>query len=135
MSVLVALVLLAVVAGGVACTARLVRVDHPDARPLAEKTAFPLPPSAHYWPEQRIRGVFAQPDEELVLVAVGWPTHPGQVSVLVLQLPTAEQQRQLARWCARETPITTRRAGVVVEFRRRHSMERVHALLVDESPG
>jgi hypothetical protein len=120
-----------------AWVAYMLHVGTLDARDLAEKTAFRRPRSALEWPELRLGAVVAQPErDDLVLVSARWPAHPSRASVLLLQLQGAGELRRLSRWCAAEAPITVRSAaGHYVELRRRRTVERVHALVVDESPG
>jgi hypothetical protein len=134
-AVLIALVLGALIGGGVAWTAHLVHVGLLDARDLADKTAFSHPRSALQWPELHIGSVLAEPDEALVLVRVAWPAHPTEMSLLLLRLAAAGEADRLARWCATQAPITTSRgSGMWVDFRRRRTGQRVHALVVAEYP-
>ena len=136
MAVLVALVVGALLGGGVAWTAHRVRVGLLDARDLAEKTAFRRPRSALQWPEIRIGNVVALPDEELVLVRVAWPSHPSEVSLLLLRLAHAGERQRLVSWCASQARVSTSCVtGMGFEFRRRGTVQRVHALVVSESRG
>ena len=135
MAALIALVLGALIGGGAAWTAYTVRVGLLDARDLVEKTAFGHPRSALQWPELRIGSVLAEPDEALVLVRVAWPAHPNETSLLLLRLPAAGEAGRLVRWCATQAPVTTSRGtGMWVDFRRRRTGQRVHALVVGEYP-
>jgi hypothetical protein len=136
MAVLGLLVVAALIGGGVGWTAYLVRVGMLDARDLAEKTAFRRPRSALEWPELRVDGVVAQPDEELVLVQVGWPARPSEASLLLLRLEAVGETGRLVKWCETRAPITTSATmGRSVEFRRRRTLERIQALVIGESPG
>ncbi len=138
LSIALAGVIMFIVAG-LAWTARLVHVGNLDAQALAEKVATPAPASALDWPELHLQAVVAQPDEQsLVLLHVAWPAHPQRAVTLLVAL-NQEDRRSLsvlARWCACQASISpARREGAELEFRRRQSLERVHAVLIAEDYG
>ena len=138
LSIALAGVIMFIVAG-LAWTARLVHVGNLDAQALAEKVATPAPASALDWPELRLQAVVAQPDEQsLVLLHVAGPAHPQRAVTLLVAL-NQEDRRSLsvlARWCACQASISpARREGSELEFRRRQSLERVHAVLIAEDYG
>lgn len=117
--------------------ARLVRLGTQDALALAEKAAVPEPESALDWPDMRLRAVVAEPDDESrVLLQVIWPAHPARASTLLVALDQGDPRSLLllSRWCADRVPVCPlRRSGAELEFRRRQSTERVHALLLAEN--
>ena len=124
---------------GLAWTARLVHIGNLDAYELAEKTASPVPSSALEWPELHVHAVVAQPGEQsVVLLHVGWPSHPDQEATLMVAL-AADEARSLAllsRWCAGAASISPiRRDDGTLELRRRQSLERVRAVLLAEDSG
>jgi hypothetical protein len=125
------------VAGGVAWTVYLLRVGSLDGCDLAAKTAIGHPRSALHWPELRFTSVLPDPEEkEVVVVSVTWPAHPSEVSLLVLRPEGASETRQLLQWCATQASVTTNGATAPwIEFRRRRTLERVHAFVLGESPG
>jgi hypothetical protein len=134
--VLVALAVGCLIGGGVAWSVYLIRVGLLDARDLAEKTTIGHPRSAVQWPELRIGSVLPDPAEEFVVVSVTWPAHPSRVSLLVLRLEGHSEALQLLAWSATHASVTTNQSsGPWIEFRRRGSLERVHAFVVGESPG
>ena len=116
--------------------ARLVHIGNLDMQALADKLATPEPVSALDWPELRVHAVIPEPGEEpLVLLEVGWPAHPRQTAALLLALDHGDERslRLLAQWCTlRSSVAPVRRQGAELEFRRRQSLERVHAVLVAE---
>jgi hypothetical protein len=118
--------------------AHLVHIGDLDMQALADKLATPEPASALDWPELRVRAVIAEPgDEPLVLLEVGWPAHPREVAALLLALDHGDDRSLplLAQWCTRQSPVApVRQQGSELEFRRRRSLERVHAVLVAEQP-
>ncbi len=130
-----AAVLLAV-AAGLAWTARLVHVGNLDALALADKVATPDPRSALDWPELHVRAIIPQPDEPpLVLLLVGWPAHPHRAATLLVALDGRDERSVslLSQWCATGASVSpARQRGAALEFRRRRSLERVHAVLVAE---
>ena len=124
---------------GLAWTARLVHIGNLDACELAEKTASPVPSSALEWPELHVRAVVAQPGEQsVVLLHVGWPSHPEQEATLMVAL-AADEARSLAllsQWCAGAASISPVRGdGGTLQLRRRQSLERVRAVLLAEDSG
>jgi hypothetical protein len=127
---------LAFIVAGLAWTARLVHVGNLDALALAEKAAAPPPVSALDWPELKLRGVIAQPDEPpLVLLHVGWPVHPPREATLLVALARGDDGSLslLSQWCAAGASLSpVRHYGAELELRRRQSLERVHAVLITE---
>ena len=123
------------VAAGLTWAGRLLHISSLDAQALAEKVAFPEPASALEWPELRVQSAVPQPDElSLVIVQVGWPAHPGQVANLLVTFDHDERRALslLLEWSAAGASVATQRDGMAVEFRRRQSLERVHATLLAE---
>jgi hypothetical protein len=116
-------------------TVRLLRISGLDAHALAEKLAFPEPASALEWPELRVQSVVPQPDDlSPVILEVGWPAYPERVATLLVALDH-EQARALSllcRWSTAGAAVMTLRQGAELELRRRQSLERVHATLLDE---
>jgi hypothetical protein len=129
----------ALIAAGLAWTARLVHVGNLDALALAVKTATPEPLSPLDWPELRVRAVIGQPDRpSVVLLHVEWPARQQQATMLVaIDGDTAGPWRLLPRWCAERASIAaTRRGGTGLELRRRQSLERVRGyLLAEDGPA
>ena len=117
-------------------TARLVHLGNLDALALAEKAAVPEPVSAVDWPDLHVRAVVVQPGEQsLVLLHVIWPTRPQHSATLLVALDQGDRQSLclLARWCTGQASVSpVRQHGAELEFRRRQSLERVHARLVAE---
>ena len=124
------------VVAGLAWTARLVHIGNLDAQALAEKAAVPPSASALDWPELRLRSVVAQPDEPpLVLLHVGWPAYPRLEATLLVAVGRGDKNSLslLSQWCAAAAPVSpVRRYGAELEFRRRRSLECVHAVLIAE---
>ena len=125
------------VAAGLTWTARLLRISNLDAQSLAEKVAYPEPVSALEWPELRVQSVVPQPDEvspSPVILQLGWPAHPELMATLLVALDQDEQGALslLSRWSAAGAPVAGGRRGAEIEFRRRQSLERVHAILLAE---
>ena len=124
------------IAAGLTWAARLVHLGDLDMRALADKLGAPDPVSALDWPELRMQAVVRQPGgQPLVLVHVSWPAHSRQSATLLLALDRADQRSLslLSRWCAEQASISPlRREGAELEFRRRQSLERVHAVLISE---
>jgi hypothetical protein len=116
--------------------ARLLHIGNLDMQALADKVGTPEPVSALDWPELRLRAVIPEPGgESLVLLQVGWPAHPRQAATLLVALDGGDQRSLplLAEWCARQASVApVRQHGAGLEFRRRQSLERVHAVLVAE---
>jgi hypothetical protein len=115
--------------------ARLLHISGLDAMALAEKAAFPHPASALEWPELQVRLVVPESDElSPAIVQVGWPAHPGQVANLLVTFDHDERRALslLLEWSAAGASVATQRHGMAVEFRRRQSLERVHATLLAE---
>ena len=132
------------IAAGLVWTARLVHVGNLDAQALADKLATPHPVSALDWPELRVQAVVRQPEEHppgrppLVLLQVGWPEYPARVSTLLVALDGDDRRSLslLSQWCAGQASVApVRQEGMVVELRRRQSLERVHAVMVAEDIG
>jgi hypothetical protein len=118
-------------------TARLVHVGSLDAQELALKMAVPEPESALDWPELHLKAVVAQPDDQLVLVSVDWPAHPGQSAMLLLALDEGDvwSMSLLSEWCAGQASVSPLRCPPRrLVLRRRQSLERVHAQLLAEDP-
>ncbi len=135
LSVALAGVILFIVTG-LAWTARLVHIGNLDAYELAEKTASPVPSSALEWPEMHVHAVVPNPEEQsVVLLHVGWPSHPDREATLVVALATDDGRSLalLSRWCAGEASISpVREDGAWLRLRRRQSLERVRAVLIAE---
>jgi hypothetical protein len=116
--------------------ARLVHIGDLDMQALAGKLATPEPESALDWPELRVSAVIPEPgDDPFVLLRVAWPAHPRQTAALLLALDHGDEQslRLLAQWCSGQWPVApVRQQGAELEFRRRQTLERVHAILVAE---
>ena len=116
-------------------TARQLRISGLDAHALAEKLAFPEPASAFEWPELRVHSVVPQPDDlSPVILEVGWPAYPERVATLLVALDHDEARALslLSQWSTAGAAVVTLRQGAEVELRRRQSLERVHATLLDE---
>lgn len=117
-------------------TAHLVHIGNLDMQALADKLATPEPVSALDWPELRVHAVIPEPGEQpLVLVQVGWPAHPRQTAALLLALDHGDERSLplLAQWCTLQSSVApVRQQGPELEFRRRQTLERVHAVLVAE---
>jgi hypothetical protein len=124
------------IAAGLTWAAHLVHIGDLDMQALADKLATPEPASALDWPELRVRAVIPEPgDEPLVLLQVGWPAHPRQMSALLVALDHGDERSVplLSQWCTRQASVApVRQPGSGLEFRRRQSLERVHAVLVAE---
>ncbi len=138
-SVIIAAALAGVIvlmAAGLAWAAHLVHIGDLDMQALADKLAVPEPASALDWPELRVQAVIPEPgDESLVLLQVGWPAHPRQAAALLLALDHGDERSLplLAQWCTLQSSVApVRQQGPELEFRRRRSLERVHAVLVAE---
>ena len=118
--------------------ARLVHIGDLDMQALADKLATPEPESALDWPELRVYAVIPEPGSDpLVLLRVVWPAHPRQTAALLLALDRGDERSLLllAQWCTGQWPVApVRQQGAELEFRRRQSLERVHAILVAEQP-
>lgn len=131
-------VIVLVAAAALAWTARLVHIGNLDMQALADKLGTPEPLSALDWPELRVEAVVPQPDDQpLVLLSVGWPSHPHppQLATLLIALDRGDEQSLsvLSQWCAGAASVSpVRQAGAGLELRRRRSLERVHAVLVAE---
>jgi hypothetical protein len=132
------------IAAGLVWTARLVHVGNLDAQALADKLATPHPASALDWPELRVQAVVPQPEgqppgeQPLVLLHVGWPEYPARVSTLLVALQGDDRLSLslLSQWCAGQASVApVRQQGAALEFRRRQSLERVHAVMVAEDIG
>ena len=127
-----------IIIGGLAWTARLLRIGMLDAVELAEKVATPHPASALDWPELRVRAV-VKPDipgeRSAVLLQVEWPAHPNRTSTLLIDLG-ADADRALGlldQWCAGKAPVSpARRADDRLDLRRRQALDRVQARLLTE---
>jgi hypothetical protein len=116
-------------------TVRLLRISTLDAQALADKLAFPEPASALEWPELRVQSVVPQPDDlSPVIVQVGWPAHPEQVATLLMALDPQDARALslLCQWSSAGAAVVTLRQGPELELRRRQSLERIHATLLDE---
>ena len=122
------------IVAGLACTARLVYIGNLDALALAEKTATSQPVSALDWPELHIRAVIPQPDKlSMVLLVVGWPSHPERSATLLVDLGDQRSLPLLTQWCAARASISPGRlSDRELELRRRQSLERVRGLLLAE---
>ena len=123
-------------AAGLAWAACLVHIGNLDMQALADKLATPEPVSALDWPELRVQAVIPEPDRQsLVLLQVGWPAHPRQAATLLVALDRGDQRSLplLAQWCTGQASVApVRQEGSELEFRRRQSLERIHAVLVAE---
>jgi hypothetical protein len=116
-------------------TVRLLRISSLDACALAEKLAFPEPASALEWPELRVQSVVPQPDDlSPVILQVGWPAHPERVATLLVALDHDEAKALalLCHWSIIGAAVTALRQGPELELRRRQTLERVHATLLNE---
>jgi hypothetical protein len=131
-------VVVLLIAGMATWTVRLLHVGNLDYFALKEKTATPRPVSALDWPEVRVRAVVPQPDEQsVVLLLVDWPAHLEKAATLMVALDGSDQLSVslLSRWCETQASVAvTQRGGAQLEFRRRQTLERVHATLVAEDP-
>src|SRR5215469_10759322 len=138
---ILAAVISLVATGLLAGTARFLQARSLDRSVLAAKIAEPDPVSALDWPELHVRAVVPQPDEQsLILLLVGWPAHQQKAATLLVAVDSSDHQSVplLSQWCETRAPVSpTRCGGAHLEFRRRQSLERVHAVLVaeDEMPG
>lgn len=123
-------------AAGLTWAAHLVHIGNLDMQALADKLAAPEPVSALDWPELRVHAVIPEPGEQpFVLLQVGWPAHPRQTAALLLALDHGDEQSLplLAQWCTLQSSVApVRQQGPELEFRRRQTLERVHAVLVAE---
>ena len=126
------------IAAGLTWAAHLVHMGNLDMQALADKLATPEPASALDWPELRVHAVIPEPGgRRLVLLQVGWPAHPRQSAALLVALDRGDERSVplLAQWCTRQASVApVRQQGPELEFRRRQSLERVHAVLVAEEP-
>ncbi len=123
------------VATGLAWTARLLHIGNLDAQELAEKAAAPHPVSALDWPELRVQAVVEQPVRPpLVLLLVGWPAYPERTATLIVALDNGDDRSlsRLSQWCSTRASVSPTRQGAQMVFRRRQSLERVHAVLMAE---
>jgi hypothetical protein len=136
--VIVAIALAGVIlflAAGLAWSARLLRISGLDAQALAEKAAFPQPASAFEWPELQVRSVVPESGTlSPVIVQVGWPAYPEQVSNLLVMLDQDDRQALslLAQWSSTGASVAAQRQGAELNLRRRQSLDRVHATLLAE---
>jgi hypothetical protein len=136
--VIIAIALVGVIlflAAGLTWTARLLHISGLDAQALAEKVAFPEPASALEWPELQVRLVVAEPDDlSPVIVQVAWPAYPERVATLLVMLDDDERRALslLRQWSVIGASVAPARKGAGLELRRRHSLERVHAVLIAE---
>jgi hypothetical protein len=76
-----------------------------------------------------------QPDDlSPVILEVGWPAYPERVSTLLVALDRDEARALslLCQWSAAGAAVMTLRQGTELELRRRQSLERVHATLLNE---
>jgi hypothetical protein len=125
-----------IIAAALLWTARLVHIGNLDVQALAEKIAVTDPVSALDWPELRLREYVPQPDgPPLVLLDVSRPSFSRQAATLLVVLDSGDQKALsvLSRWRSGQASVApVRQAGAGLEFRRRQSMERVHAVLVAE---
>jgi hypothetical protein len=137
-AVTLAAVVVLLIAGMLTWTARLLHVGNLDYSALREKTVTPHPVSALDWPELHLRAVVPQPNEQSgVLLLVDWPAHKEKAATLLVALDSRDQLSVplLSRWCETQASVAvTRRGGAQLEFRRRQTLERVHAILVAEDP-
>jgi hypothetical protein len=134
LAIAIAAILLSVVAA-LTWTVRLLRISSLDAHALATKLAFPEPASALEWPELRVQSVVPQPDDlSPVILQVGWPAYPERVATLLVALDHNEAHALslLCRWSTTGAAVTTLRHGPELELRRRQTLERVHATLLNE---
>jgi len=124
------------IGAGLSLAARQVNIGNLDMQALADKLATPEPASALDWPELRVHAVIPEPGgQPLVLLQVGWPAHPRQMASLLVALDPGDERSVplLAQWCTRQASVApVRQQGSELEFRRRQSLERVHAVLVAE---
>ncbi|HEY5354105.1 MAG TPA: hypothetical protein VIK57_16775 [Streptosporangiaceae bacterium] len=124
------------IAAGLILAAYPVQIGNLDMQALADKLATPQPASALDWPELRLHAVIPEPGgQPLVLLQVGWPAHPRQTAALLVALDHGDERSVplLAQWCTRQASVApVRQQGSELEFRRRQSLERVHAVLVAE---
>jgi hypothetical protein len=124
------------IAAGLILAAYLVQIGNLDMQALADKLATPQPASALDWPELRLHAVIPEPGgQRLILLQVGWPAHPRQTAALLVALDHGDERSVplLAQWCTRQASVApVRQQGSELEFRRRQSLERVHAVLVAE---
>lgn len=136
---LLAAVISLVATGLLAWTARLMQAGSTGRSARAAKIIMPA--SALDWPELQVRAVVPQPDEQsLILLLVGWPARQQKAATLLVAVDSDDHQsaQLLARWCETQASVSpTRCGGARLEFRRRQSLERVHAVLVaeDAMPG
>jgi hypothetical protein len=127
-----------IVIGGLAWTARLLRIGMLDAVELAEKVAAPHPASATDWPELRVLAV-VKPDipgeRAAVLLQVEWPAHPDRTSTLLLDLGEDADRALglLEQWCAEKASVSpARRGDDGLDLRRRQGLDRVRVRLLTE---
>jgi hypothetical protein len=124
------------IGAGLSLAARHLNIGNLDMQALADKLATPEPASALDWPELRVHAVIPEPGgQPLVLLQVGWPAHPRQMASLLVALDHGDERSVplLAQWCTRQASVApVRQQGSELEFRRRQSLERVHAVLVAE---
>lgn len=138
---LLAAVISLVATGLLAWTARLLQAGSLERPAVAARFATPDPVSALDWPELHVRAVVPQPDEQsLILLLVGWPARQQKAATLLVAVDSDDHRsaQLLARWCETRASVSpTRCGGAHLEFRRRQSLERVHAVLVaeDAMPG
>jgi hypothetical protein len=136
--VIVAIALAGVIlllAAGLTWSARLLRISGLDAQALAEKAAFPQPASAFEWPELQVRSIVPESGTlSPVIVQVGWPAYPEQVSNLLVLLDQDDQRALplLAEWSSTGASVAAQRQGAELDLRRRQSLDRVHAILLAE---
>jgi hypothetical protein len=132
-----AVLLLAGMAALLVWVGYILHVGMLDAQDLADKTGFRWPHSALQWPELNLGAVVAQPESDrLVLVSARRPAHPAEATTLLLCVQSTNELRRLSSWCEAQASITARSTtGDCVEFRRRRTVERVLAWVVDESPA
>jgi hypothetical protein len=128
------LAFITVLSGAVAWTAYLLHVGLLDARDLAEKVSTHRPVSVLDWPEFRIDGVLEPDSDGVVLVSARWPAHPDKHNVVVLRLTQPDSVRRLSAWYAAEARVSTHQGETLTEFRRRHSVQRIKAAVLDEHP-
>jgi len=130
-----------VATGLLAWTARLLQARSLDHLALAAEAGTTDPVSALDWPELHVRAVVPQPDEQsLILLLVGWPARQQKAATLLVAVDSDDHRsaQLLTQWCETQVPVSpTRCGGAHLEFRRRQSPERVHAVLVaeDAMPG
>ncbi len=121
-----------VVAAATAWTVYLLHVGLLDARDLSAKTTTSRPVSALDWPEIRIENVLEPDNDGVVLMTTCWPAHVTRRRLMLLRLVEPEGISRLTRWHRAQAPVSTYRRARCVEFRRRHSIERVRAVVLDE---